>query len=236
MKRFRLRIGEGRQIAEDIDPLRNAEGLPDDREIMDREREGPIQVEHPMFPRQDGFCITGPYPASHEFSTYSQSYFSQFTRPPLWIRTIAPRCAARKPCCENSSFPFVIPLSLAGEAAATLAGGIGFTALGTDPNLPLLEFPVVLDDPYGSAGEHIPACPFDAFQQKVKGELPFRRQPHIPVVNIMSSCWNNIRDGFACQGGTLGTMKEAIRNFGRENGARGNTSAPRPPSSARRVL
>jgi hypothetical protein len=65
-----------------------------------------------------------------------------------------------------------------------LAGGIGFTALDTDPNLPLLEFPMVLDDPYGSAGEHIPACLFDAFQQQVKGEIPFRRQPHMQAVNI----------------------------------------------------
>jgi hypothetical protein len=60
--------------------LRNTEGLPDHKEIMDRQREGPIQVEHPVFPHQDGFRITGQSPVSHQIRILQPVIFDDLVK------------------------------------------------------------------------------------------------------------------------------------------------------------
>jgi hypothetical protein len=49
MERLSLRIAEGGQVAEDVGPFRNAEGVADSGEIMDGQCECPIEVKYPVF-------------------------------------------------------------------------------------------------------------------------------------------------------------------------------------------
>jgi hypothetical protein len=49
LERLSLRIAEGGQVAEDVGPFRNAEGVADSGEIMDGQCECPIEIEYPVF-------------------------------------------------------------------------------------------------------------------------------------------------------------------------------------------
>ena len=59
VQRLGLNLGERRQIAEDIGPLGNSKGMPDDREVMYRKREGAVQVKDSVLAQQDCFRISG---------------------------------------------------------------------------------------------------------------------------------------------------------------------------------